>query len=113
MDAPWKILAAKTEGVTPGFRAEDSHGRRYVLKFDPPDYPELATAADVIGSKFFYALGYNTPENYVVRFMRSQLTVTPKTTLRDNQGRKRLMTDADRVLKYLHKDAAGRVSRNG
>lgn len=110
MDAPWKILAAKTEGVTPGFRIEDSHGRRYVLKFDPPDYPELATAADVIGSKFFYALGYNTPENYVVRFMRSQLTVTSKTTLRDNQGRKRPMTEADvdRVLKYLHKDSAGR-----
>lgn len=109
-DGPWKILAAKTEGVTPGFRIEDSHGRRYVLKFDPPDYPELATAADVIGSKFFYALGYNTPENYIVRFMRSQLTVTPQTTLRDNQGRKRLMTDADvdKVLKYLRKDPAGR-----
>ena len=28
----------------------------------------MASAADVISSKFLYALGYNVPENYIVRF---------------------------------------------
>ena len=43
---------------------------QYLVKFDPLSNPELASAADVITSKFFYALGYNVPENYVVYFDR-------------------------------------------
>ena len=74
-EGPWKIVAAKTEGITPGFTIEDSRGRKYVLKFDPMTNPEMASAADVITSKFFYALGYNVPENYIVYFDRQQLVV--------------------------------------
>src|SRR5436190_17234197 len=71
-DGVWRIISAKSEGVTPGFQIEDRHGNRYLLKFDPPDYPDLASGADVIGSKIYYALGYNTPENYAVYFRRDQ-----------------------------------------
>ena len=67
MDGKWRIIAAKTEGVTPGFRILDSTGRKYVLKFDPLSNPEMATGADVLGAAFFHALGYNVPENYLVR----------------------------------------------
>src|SRR5437773_647772 len=66
----WRIVSAKSDGVTPGFVIEDGRKNRYLLKFDPPAFPELCSAADVIGSKFFYALGYSTPENYVVHFRR-------------------------------------------
>ena len=52
----WTVVAAKNEGVTPGFTIVDATGRRFVLKFDPANYAELATAADVIGSRFFHAL---------------------------------------------------------
>jgi hypothetical protein len=38
------------------------------LKFDPPGYLEMSTAADVIASKFLYAAGYNVPENFIVTF---------------------------------------------
>ncbi len=31
-EGPWEIVAAKTEGVTPGFRIRDSKGRQYFLK---------------------------------------------------------------------------------
>ena len=65
-DGPLKVIAAKTEGVTPGFTIEDARGRRFVVKFDPLTNPEMASAADVISSKFFYALGYHVPENYIV-----------------------------------------------
>jgi hypothetical protein len=44
-----------------------------LLKFDPPSNPEMASAADIITSKFLYALGYNVPENYIVYFEREQL----------------------------------------
>jgi hypothetical protein len=46
-----------------------------MLKLDPPHYPELCSSADVIGSKFFYALGYNTPENCIVFFRRENLFI--------------------------------------
>src|SRR5512143_1296001 len=53
MDGPWDIETAKSEGVTPGFVILDSRGTRYWLKFDPLTNPEMASAADVIGAKFF------------------------------------------------------------
>jgi hypothetical protein len=71
----WTVVAAKNEGITPGFRIRDTAGRQYLLKFDPLTNPEMASAADVIVSKFFYALGYNVPENYVVYFDRDKLAI--------------------------------------
>src|SRR4029450_1647274 len=91
-DATWQIIAAKNDGITPGFVIEDQQKRRYVLKFDGPDFPELASAADVISSKFFYALGYNTPENYIVHFNRETLSVGEGVTWKDANGRKHPLT---------------------
>src|SRR6185295_7184220 len=82
-DGAWTIVGAKSDGVTPGFIIEDVKKNRYLLKLDPPDYPELCSAADVIGSKFFYALGYFTPENYVVHFRQEDLAIPPGATWRD------------------------------
>src|SRR5262249_37556951 len=80
----WTIVGAKSDGVTPGFIIEDTNKNRYLLKFDPPNYPELCSAADMIGSKFFYALGYFTPENYIVHFHREDLTIPAGATWRDS-----------------------------
>src|SRR3954463_8419860 len=88
----WRVISAKTNGVSPGFIIEDEHKNRYVLKFDPPPYPELASAADVIGSKIFYALGYNTPENYIVHFRREQLEIAQGVMAHDASGRKHPLT---------------------
>ncbi len=97
----WRIIAAKSNGVTPGFVIQDEHKHRYMLKFDRPDYPELASAADVIGSKVFYALGYDTPENYIVHFRREQLQVPEGIMWRDPRGKKRPLTPSvlDELLK--------------
>ena len=78
-ESPWRVVAAKTEGVTPGFTIRDAKGRLYQLKFDTIDNFEQGTGADVMGSKIFYALGYNTPENYLVYFGPEQLLVDEKT----------------------------------
>src|SRR5262249_597231 len=50
--APYQIVGGKTEGITPGFRMRDAKGRLYFVKPDPITNPEMATAADVIGSHF-------------------------------------------------------------
>ena len=91
----WTVIAAKTEGVTPGFTIMDSRGRRYVMKFDPLEYPEMTTAAEIISSKFFHALGYFVPENYLVEFSREQLVVGEDVRLRDQLGSVRKMTERD------------------
>ena len=63
---PFTVVAAKTEGVTPGFRIKDGRGLTYFMKVDPPTNPEMATSADVMGALFLYAAGYNVPENYIL-----------------------------------------------
>ena len=106
---PWTIVGAKSDGVTPGFVIEDESKNRYLLKLDPPQSPELCSAADVIGSKFFYALGYFTPENYIVHFQREDLTIPPGATWRDSTGRKHPLTmqAVDDMLRTQPKDGGG------
>jgi len=38
----------------------------------------MATSADVITSKFFYALGHNVSENYIFTFSVASFSSTPK-----------------------------------
>jgi hypothetical protein len=91
----WTVIAAKNEGITPGLRVRDAAGRQYLLKFDPLSNPEMASSADVITSKFFYALGYNVPENYIVTFDRSQIATDRNSFVKDATGHKRAIHEAD------------------
>jgi hypothetical protein len=93
--APWLVSAFKREGSSPGFVIRDAGGREYILKFDPPQYPELASAAEVIGSRFFHAMGYHVPESYIVRFATSQLKAAPGAVVELPGRRPRPMNDSD------------------
>jgi hypothetical protein len=106
----WTVVAAKNEGVTPGFTVIDENKRRYVIKFDPQQFPEIATAPDVLVSRFFYALGYHVPENYIVHFDREQLEIGEDTQILDAKGLKRKMTaqDLGTILLGAQKHSDGR-----
>ena len=105
----WKILSLKDQGVTPGFLVADARGERYFLKFDPVTNPEMATAADVIGSRFFHAFGYFVPEYYIVRFDRQQLEIGQNATMTVNSRKVPIQVrDVDRVLGRLARDEDGR-----
>jgi hypothetical protein len=110
MDKPWTVSSGKNQGITPGLVFSDSHGRKYFLKFDPKTNPEMASASDVIGSKFLYDLGYFTPQNYIVTFERSQLVVNGKSHFKDAAGIEHPMTDrdVDNILKKVPRDKEGR-----
>ena len=94
-EGSWTVISAKNEGITPGFTIRDLKGEVYVMKFDPMNNPEIASAADVISSKIFYALGYHVPENYIVRFDRSRLKLGEDTRFVDQTGRRRKMSHQD------------------
>lgn len=109
MDGPWTVVAAKTEGITPGFVMLDGRRRRYFVKFDPPSNPEMATGAELIASKIFYALGYHVPENYLVNFPGEILAIGEDVTVEDKLGRRRRMTrrDLTDILSRVHKTREG------
>ena len=75
---------------------------------------EQGTGADVMGSKIFYALGYNTPENYLVYFGPEQLLVDEKTEFVDYRGvtRKMRQSDIEGVLNRLPRDPEREIPWN-
>ena len=74
----WQVVAAKREGKSLGMQIVDARGDRYLFKFDPMEFPESSSAAEVIVTKLFYALGYHVPENYVVYFEKDDLALGEK-----------------------------------
>ena len=109
----WKVIGAKSEGVTPGLTIRDSAGDMYFIKFDPPTNPEMASGAEVISTKFFYAFGYHTPENYLATLKRESLKIEPQTEVADQDGRMRPMDEEslDALLERAaqHPDGTYRV----
>ena len=104
------VIAAKSGGITPGFTMRDARGNVYFVKFDPAAHPNLSTAADVIGSRFFHAFGYHVPQNDLAYIRREQLRIDPGATIRVG-GRKRPMseTDLDRTFARAARLADGRI----
>ena len=109
----WRIVGGKTEGITPGLTIRDGQGDIYFIKFDPPDYPEMASGAEVISTKFLHAFGYNVPENYVATIRRDDFVIDAETQIEDEDGRLRPMTprDLDDLLDLAaqHPDGTYRV----
>jgi hypothetical protein len=107
----WTVVRAKAQGVTPGFSIKDRHGNIYVIKFDPAGYPELATGAEVVSTKLFYAIGYNVPENYLVYFHPKILRLGEEVSFSDVKGHKRFMNqeDLDAILAHIQNQPDGRI----
>jgi hypothetical protein len=91
-EAPYTVVAAKTEGVSTGFRIRDARGLLYFVKADPPANLEMATSADVLGSLFLYAAGYNVPENYILVCRPEELRLSEKATIKATYGKDRRLT---------------------
>ena len=89
---PYTVVAAKTEGVSTGFRIHDARGMLYFVKADPPSNLEMATAADVMGALFLYAAGYNVPENYILEGRPEEFRLSEKATMKSTYGKDRRLT---------------------
>lgn len=107
---PWTVVSGSTAGITPKLTIRDARGDRYILKFDPPEHPEMASGAEVISTKLVYAAGYHTPENHIVVFDPERLTVGRQTTI-TVAGEARAMTadDVERMLQGAARQPDGRV----
>jgi hypothetical protein len=108
---PWTVIRGKSGGISPGFTVRDGRGDVYFVKPDPARYPNLSTAADVIGSRFFHAFGYFVPENHIAYVRRDQLVVAPDARITvPNRGRRTMTeTDLDAILARVYRRADGAI----
>ena len=105
----WTVIAAKNDGVSPGFTIKDSTGKTWFIKPDPPGYPAMATGTEVTTTKLFWALGYNVPENHIARMRYEDLVIGEGTKVKTPAGKRRPMKqdDLESMLRRAHRDADG------
>jgi len=111
MSRPWTVIRGKAGGISPGFTIRDARGDVYFIKPDPEGFPNLSTAADVIGSRFFHAFGYFVPENYVAYVRGDQLTLAPDAHITEiGRGRRRMREDdLERILERVYRRPDGAI----
>jgi hypothetical protein len=92
----WRVSGGKSTGAQPGFRMSDPEGQLYQIEVDPPSNPELASGAEIIGTAFYHAIGYNVVEVYLAELDRESLVIAPDATIRDPlNGRRRKLKKYD------------------
>lgn len=106
----WTVTKAKLQGVTPGFQIKDSQGEKFLVKFDPPGSAELSTSCDVIGSRLFWAAGYNVPDNSINSFSLDDLEIAKDGSYTNAKGKKQPITRAylEQLLQRVSPPIAGR-----
>ena len=105
----WTVIAAKNDGVTPGFRVRDSQGQVWFLKFDPPGYRAMATGTEVVVTKLFWALGYHVPEVHLASLRPELLTIDETAEITPPNGTKRRFKESDvrALLRKANQDPDG------
>jgi hypothetical protein len=105
----WVLIREKTAGAHPGFTATDAKGETWFLEFDPPKFPEGATAAVAIATKIFWALGYNQVESFLTTFDPKNVTIDPKATVRRPNGKRTpfRQDDMNVILEGVHRNPDG------
>ena len=100
----WTVRTGKGNGVSPGFTITDSRDRRYFVKFDPPGWNELATGAEVVVTRLYYALGYYVPQTNIAYVRREDLVIGEGATTTGTNGKKRRLRQSD-IESNLHRAA--------
>jgi len=91
----WHVTGRPDSGITPKFTIRDGRGDVYMIKLDPAKFPELPSSVEVISTKIFHAIGYHVPEDFIVTFEPSRLTVAEGARIRTESGKKRPIERAD------------------
>jgi hypothetical protein len=94
---PWTIKHAKQRGFSVGFQIKDARGAKWLVKMDPPGYPQLASGADMVSRTLMHAAGYNVPHNTPVRFRRGDVTIDVD-LIRGTEGERFTEADLDSLL---------------
>jgi hypothetical protein len=104
----WTIIRPKTAGAAPGFTVRDAQNNVWFLSMDARGYPIAATAANMVATRLFWALGYNQVEAYLTTIRPENLAIDDKVTVASH-GRRRRYTPSDvrDVFARAHKSPDG------
>jgi hypothetical protein len=105
----WTVIAAKGDGITPGFTVRDAGGQVWFIKFDPPGYRAMATGTEVVVTKLFWALGYHLPEVHIATLRPDQLKIDEKAQITPPSGNDRQFKESDirQLLRKAHREPDG------
>lgn len=92
LSQPLTVLAAEQRNLVCKFLVEDARKDQYLLKFDTQGHLEMTTAAEVIASRFYYALGYHVPQYTILFFKPEQIKAGEGAWIYDNTGFKKALT---------------------
>jgi hypothetical protein len=109
---PWTVKSTKFGGASSGMIITDRRGVKYLLKFEPVGLPELTSGADAVTSRLLWAAGFNVPQNYVVYFEPSDLTLAIDAVVKDPGGGTRRELDQrelSQMLAVLDRTRDGRI----
>jgi hypothetical protein len=90
----WTIIRPKSSGISPGFTMRDSAGEVWFISFDAASNPIAPTAAIMVATKLFWALGYNQVETHLASIRPEDIDIAENATIRQH-GRRRPFTRAD------------------
>ncbi len=79
------VIGAKVGGGNPGFLIQDGTGRKFLIKFDTQQNPELQTSVGVIVNRIFWTVGYNVPSDHVFEFNKEEVRIKPGATFTNEQ----------------------------
>ena len=99
---PWLVMSTKSDGGDIGFVIKEPGGHRYLLKLDGQKQPPQPTTGDIVGSRIYYAAGYETPCNEIVYFRPNVLQIAPNARNKTAVGRDESCDRAelDRLLEF-------------
>ena len=105
----WVIVRAKAAGAQPGFTARDANGVTWFVAFDEEERPQADTAAVVVATKIFWALGYNQVQTFLTTFDPKRAEFDPQATIRRPSGKRTPWhrRDLDALLKPLARNPDG------
>ncbi len=108
---PLTIRAGNEAAAEFGFDVIDAAGRPYRLKFDPPGHPGLATGAEAVAQRLFWAAGYNTPGAFVIELGSADLPIADGATILHHGYQRRPFTAAalGRILAHVARTPDGRI----
>jgi hypothetical protein len=90
----WTITRPKSSGAAPGFTVRDEKGEVWFLSFDARGHPVASSAAIMIATRLFWAMGYNQIESYLATLRPENLAIADSAMIRAH-GTRRKMTVRD------------------
>ena len=105
----WTVIAAKNDGITPGFTIRDAADQVWFIKVDPPGYHAMATGTEMMVTKLFWALGYYVPEVHLATLRPDDLTIdeTARFTPPSGNERRFVQSDLGMLLRRAHREPDG------